>query len=125
MENRKVYFYSDNSETEFTAIAKGFKPYVVVEHKEKFYRVRIYTLKTLSESYRLTLKQANTYYSMSAAIVLVKRASKKHIIETILSLYDDFFDELRPLDQKELDNLLPMDKIPFSEWVQVYPDNNN
>ncbi len=124
MEDRKIYFYLDNAETEYTAITSGFKPYVVVENNGKFYRVRIYTLKNLSDSYKLTLKQASTYYSMSSAIILVKRASKQDIVDTVLSLYNDFFDALRPLTPEELDDLLPMDKKPFSEWVQVYPEQS-
>lgn len=125
MEKRKIFFYADNYDAEYASTMGGLKPCVVVQSNDKFYRVIIFTLKRLTYTYRKIVKENGVYDTILSGIVLVKRASKKRIIETILSLSNNFFDGLKPLTLEELDNLSsafgPKLAQPFSEWVQVYP----
>ena len=121
MEKRKIYFSTDNEDSEYTATMGGLRQYIVVQSNGDYYHITAYTLKRLTFAYRKTAKENGVYDTIHSAMVLVRRASKKRILETILRLSDEFFDALRPLTQEELDNLLPISKKPFSEWVQVYP----
>ena len=125
MENKKIFFTNDDAESEYTFKTNGFIPEVVIEYEKNFFQVCIYTLKRLSLSFKHKIQQEG-YYSIVPGIVLVKEASKKCTIETLVNLPKWFFDGLRPKTVKELDAILADFRAPynkkFSEWVQVYPE---
>ena len=106
MSNLNIYFLYDSELAEYEASNKGYRTDVFVEVDSSLYNVRIYTLLRLQQDFESEIESYG-FYTAEPNLILVKDSNKKEIIETITKLYEQkYFDELKPIENVEVDQLI-------------------
>ena len=90
----KIHYENDTELAEFEAFYKEYRRDVVVEKKEKRYRIHVTTITRLAQDYALETKNGG-FFLVEPNIVIVDEITKNRIEETVAYLDEcNFFEEL-------------------------------
>lgn len=105
MDEINVYFLDDSELAEYEAICKGYRIDVYVSISDHFYNIRAYTMVRLQQDFE-SENESYGYYAVEPNLVIVRDTNTKEIACTIKKLYEQkYFDEIRPIDKIDINNL--------------------